>query len=110
MDSFELRANRVLDTVFLGLHHCPKIYKFNNGKEFEMWEINHYGDMATYDFDSLTRLVIASHDECIRASVNPSGPGMVKIRLWPRVREGGISERHPTMEQSLERIRARHRE
>lgn len=107
MDSFAIRAERVLAKVYRGIHHCPKIKKFQEGAEWEMWEVNHYGDLATYDSDELTRLVIASHDECIRASVNASGPRMVKIRLWPRAREGGLCLQHPTIEGALEYYRSR---
>lgn len=103
---FSVRAERVLAKVFHGLHHCPKIHKDEMLNGFEMWEVNKYGEMATFDFDELTRLVIAAHDECIRAAVAPSGPGMVKIRLWPRYgREGRFSERHPTMEKAIETLR-----
>jgi hypothetical protein len=65
------------------------------------------GDLSTYDYDSLTRLVIAAHDACIRVTVSSSGPNMVKITLWPRDgREGSISDRHATIEQAIETMRA----
>ena len=96
------RLEMVLDRTFRGLHHCPKIHKHNVDHEFEYWEVNYYGDLATFDFDQLTRLVVAAHDNCVRASVCPSGPRMVKFRLHPRFsRDGGMCEMHPTIDQAL---------
>jgi hypothetical protein len=106
LESFSVRAERVLSTTYRGLHHCGKIKKHNEGSEFEAWETNHFGGLATFDFDTLTRLVIAAHDECVRVEISASGPRMVKIYLWPRKgREGGIAERHPTIEQAIESLR-----
>jgi hypothetical protein len=100
------RLEMVLSRTFRGIHHCGKIKKHCEGSEHEMWETNTYGDLSTFDFDVLTRLVIAAHDECVRASVCASGPNMVKIRVWPRFgREGNISERHPTIEKAIATFR-----
>lgn len=57
---------------------------------------------STWDFDQLTRLVIAAHDECVRVEVSPSNPKHIKITLWPRHgRNGSLSERHPTIEDAI---------
>lgn len=65
----------------------------------------HYGELATFDFDKLTRLVVMAHDRCIRATVMASGPRMVGIGLSKRSREGCFAERHPTMEEAIARCR-----
>lgn len=86
-----------------GFHHI-------SGK-FEEWgsgiEINTtHGRLATFDFDGLTRLVVLAHDRCIRAEIRPSGPGLIKIILHKRhIREGRQSEKHPTLEDNISRIR-----
>lgn len=58
--------------------------------------------MATTDYNNLTRLVLLSHRDAIRAEVQPSGPGMIKICIWKRKREGKLTDSHPTIEQSIE--------
>lgn len=99
MIEFEERAEGVLFAVFGGSHHWPKINKFENPKR---WEINYRGDLATFDSDRLTRLVVAAHDKIIRASVAPSGPGMIKIVFHPRAgRSGRMFARHPTIGEVL---------
>ncbi len=98
--SFEERAERLLDKVYRGIHHCGPIKK-----EPRQWTTNHYGQISTYDFDELTRLVLAAHEYCIRVSIQSSGPRMVKIVLHPRTcREGDVYDRHPTIEEAIKRF------
>ena len=88
-----------------GEHHFP-----NELKPFgEGWCINNLGDLATFDFNSLTRLVLMAHDYCFRVSVGPSGPGMVKIAIHKRNPNGkNIYERHPSIEDVLKEWRVDH--
>lgn len=100
---FSERAERVLACTFRGLHNAPKIKK---GPNIDCWEVNHYGELATFDFDGLTRLVVAAHMNCIRASVMSSGPSMIKIRLHSRTgRSGMMHERHPTIDDAVATIK-----
>lgn len=62
--------------------------------------------LATWDFDHLTRLVIAAHDECVRIDLDPRGPGYMRILMHPRQREGAMATRHPTIEQAIENYRS----
>jgi len=102
LQPFPVRAERVLTRTYRGIHHAPKIHKRMAGSEFEHWEVNHYGDLSTYDFDTLTRLVVAAHEDCVRASISSSGPRMVKITLHNREgTEGSIFMRHPRMQQAV---------
>lgn len=60
------------------------------------------GDLATFDFGELTRLVFLAHDCCIRVSIKPSGPRALAIMFHPRkMREGGMTARHPTLEKAV---------
>jgi hypothetical protein len=97
---------------YLGVHHIPArgccgshgVKEFGTG-----WSVNHYGDLSSFDFDSLTRLVFLAHDRCVRVEVMNSGPRRVKIAIWKRAgREGEIWARHPTLEQAIELWRKRH--
>lgn len=63
-------------------------------------------DLATFDGDALTRMVIVAHELCCRVEVRPHNPGHLLVCLWERDREGGMSERHPTIEQAIADVRA----
>lgn len=101
----ERRCYRVLDIAFRGIHHVDgwaRRKSWGDGVALSTFQ-----DLSTFDADILTRLVVAAHDECVRVSVAPSGPGMVKIILHPRTHgPGAFYERHDTMEQAMEKVRA----
>ena len=62
--------------------------------------------LSTYDFDRLTRLVIAAHDAAVRLEVEPRTFRHLAITIWPREREHtSVWGRHPTMEQAIARFR-----
>ena len=86
----------MLRDFFRGFHHAPKIKMCGTGIEASTSK-----PMATFDFDTLTKLGIMSHDRCIRTEICPSGPGLLKLRLWKRAREGLMHERHPNIGDAL---------
>lgn len=91
---------------YRGKHHIPGGEVKHSDKHG--WCVNHYGDLSTWDFDMLTRLVFLAHDRCVRVSIDSSGPRMVRIIVHQRrYREGDISRRHPTLEQAVEAWRKR---
>ena len=93
---------QLLGELFLGFHHLPGVPKpYGRGIRLDhrpQW-------LSTFDFDSLTRLVFLAHDRAIRVEIDGSGPGMVKLVLHKRIREGVMHERHPTIEAALQRWR-----
>jgi hypothetical protein len=90
---------------YRGEHHFPsKVKPFGLG-----WSINHFGPLATFDADDLTRLVFMAHEKCIRVQVE-GGPHGLRIAIWRREREGCPYERHPTIDQALNSFREGERE
>lgn len=64
------------------------------------------GDLATFDSNGLTRLVIGAHERCYRVSVEGCGPKRMRVSIWPRqAREGATWKRHPTIEEAIEHYR-----
>lgn len=89
--------------LYGGEHHIPKhtVHPFGLG-----WMVKHdRGDLATYDYNDLTKLVFMAHEKCIRVGISPLSKGTLEIAIWKRQREGGMSERHPTLEQAIESFR-----
>lgn len=98
----EERFEAVLSYTFKGMHRVGNIKKTPG--EHPMWETCCYS-IATWDFDQLTRLVLAAHHYCVRVELENGGPRRVKIILHARKREGSIYERHPTIQQAIENFK-----
>ena len=56
------------------------------------------GQLSTYDFSGLTELVFLAHDHAIRVDIRPCNGSHLKLTFHPRGREGGMSQRHPTLD------------
>lgn len=95
-------ATDFFSALFRGHHHIPRKgivpVRHSGGAG---WCVNTCEDLSTFDSDMLTRLVFMAHDCCYRASVLHSGPGLVKIAIWKRQREGGLCDRHPILESAV---------
>ncbi|MEO8277427.1 MAG: hypothetical protein ABI639_14530 [Thermoanaerobaculia bacterium] len=92
------RIEAVLSFAYRGIHHVDAKIKFQHNDT--QATVNTRKDLATFDYDLLTRLVVAAHDQCVRLSICPSGPGRIQLFLCARtVRKGRMCERHPTMQE-----------
>jgi hypothetical protein len=100
----EQEAMDFFSELYGGQHHIPgyKVHPWGEG-----WMVKHdTGELATFDHNMLTRLVLMAHDYCYRASISAHGPGRLKICLFRRfIREGKIFYRHPTIEQAIDQHR-----
>jgi hypothetical protein len=65
-----------------------------------------HGELATFDFDRLTRLVFLRHDARIRVSISSGGPLSIRLILHPRVETGGLGLRHPNLDEAVAEFRA----
>lgn len=95
----------MLCALYGGDHH---VFGIVNGSGLTGIQINtrQPGSMATFDFCRLTHAVLMAHDRCIRFSIEPSGPGMLRLCFHRRhLREGRMYERHPTMEEHIKILR-----
>jgi hypothetical protein len=97
----EAEAREFFSIFYRGEHHFPgKMKKWGEG-----WAMNQFAQLATFDSNDLTRLVLLAHDRCIRVAVEPLNCKYMRIAVWKRERVGSIFERHPTMEQAIEAFR-----
>jgi hypothetical protein len=88
--------------LFYGEHHIPgEVTQCGYGWKLVMT----YGSLSTFDYNGLTRLVMLSHDRCIRADISAKGMSRMIIQVHKRIREGEFSRRHPTIEEHINLIR-----
>jgi hypothetical protein len=94
---------QMIADLYFGFHHViGKLHEWGHGIAFNTRQT---GSFATFDFDGLTRAVLMAHERMIRFSIEPSGPGMLKLVLHKRhKRDGSMTERHPTIEGAIERF------
>lgn len=94
----------VIYHAFGGEHHVTSLKKYPH-----YWSFLVMSGLSTWDAMELTRLVWAAHEYAIRVEVGNGGPCRLKILLHPRTRDGLWHERHPTLDDAVERIRERPR-
>lgn len=83
-----------LAEIFCGHHHLPNVYEWGAGVR-----INCRSDLATFDSDRLTTLVLVAHRRCVRIEISSGGgPWAVKIIAHRRKPdETQMYGRHPTL-------------
>ena len=95
----QLYCIQLLIRLFLGEHHLKRknIKPFGKGIRYVVY----CPGLATFDFDRLTRLVLLSHEMCIRAEVTPRAFNFLSIELFKRKRFGAMHERHPSIDEAI---------
>lgn len=62
------------------------------------------GRFASFDFDYLTRMVIAAHKHCVRVEIEARNMQKLLVTFWPRDRaRTNQFDRHPTLDDLAER-------
>ena len=102
---FQKRVVTILGIVGSGIYNAPinpsKI-NWDWGKGVSVvWK----RDLCTWDFNNLTLLVVLCHEARIRLEVDTAGPVGIRLSFWQRKSEGGISERHPSIDEAVESFR-----
>lgn len=101
---FGLRVARILDDVW-ALYNM-RLQRVDFSRDWIV-EVNIDKGLSTFAFDELTQLVVRCHDACVRLTIAPCNMRYLRLSFYPRRRDGGFTERHPTMEQATERVRSR---
>jgi hypothetical protein len=104
---FQARVAHILGIVGGGIYNAPVAHdKINWEYGFDgvsvTWQ--HEG-LATWDGSGLTALVFLCHEARIRCAIDPAGPHMLRLSFWQRAAEGGMSERHPNLNEAVEAFR-----
>lgn len=112
------KAADLLGEVFAGIYHLENAEHVDWSNDHHIVVYTRQG-LSTYDGDLLTRIVLQAHDRGLRVDLSPAivmsdgreitdadreNPEVLwevqpvmRIMLHARTREGGISQRHPTI-------------
>jgi hypothetical protein len=103
-----LRIAWVTDVVFGGNHHIPSPHDIFLGHRPYACFLIHERTIATFDFAEMTRLTVAAHEAGVRAQIGVGGFRELELSLHARERQGGMSGRHPELDQAVADLK-RHR-
>jgi len=97
----------VLGFVYRGIYHLPNSATYNTDwSDLRRIVVNVPAELCTWDGNTLTQLVVVTHDMMLRMEVGPSGPRMIKLSFFQRMaRDGDTSLRLPTLEEHVGMIR-----
>jgi len=112
MSSLGIAVADLLGDIARGIYHLnyTSLSKVDWTDSYHIM-FSYYGDLATYDFESLTTLVVLSHDRMIRVSLEGLSPRYIRMRFHQRhKRDGDLWERLPTMEEHVSIIRKAYKE
>ena len=97
----------VLFNRLWGLHHLHRtsLRKVNWGNDYVI-EFVYNRELATFDFDSLTVLVVLAHQLMLRVNITGAAPGYLRIQVHKRTTrtEGRMYERCPHIGDVVERL------
>lgn len=103
---------KILDDTFAH-YNLPGTANFKDAYATDGWAyvkvVLTRRELATYDFDHLTQLVIRCHDAAVRLSISSGGIHKLGLLFHRRSHdmELGVAKRHPTIEQAIENTRGR---
>lgn len=104
MSSLGKEVANIIGYVGYGIYNAPIDYKKIEWDN-DIWvEVDWKGDLANWDFDRLTKLILECHKRMIRISIEAKSKGILKMYYHKRKgREGMMNERMPTIEEMIER-------
>lgn len=104
LDPFQRTCMNIIGIAGRGIYNAPIRWETIEWGHRYM-RVAWHSDLSTFDGDTLTILVFAAHLCRVRVTIRPANFRYLEILFHPRKAEGGISERHPSLEQMLERMR-----
>lgn len=106
LSEFQAKVMDICGMVGGGIYNAPinwdRIDWNCGGGIFVPWRD---GRMATFDFYPLTLFVFLCHEARIRGEIIAKASGHFEMRFWQRTHEGGMAQRHPSLEQAVAAFR-----
>lgn len=103
---FGSRVADLLGDLYLGLYHLSETsLKTVDWDDVNYMELCVPNEMATFDGNLLTNLVILAHDRHIRVSVSGASNKYLRLAFHNRQRIGSFTQRHPEMEEAINTCR-----
>lgn len=112
LSEFGRQVADLVGDVFLGIYHLtPRSLEkvdWQNDSFIQLVVPSTNHDIATYDGNRLTMLVLFAHDRMIRIAVEGAAPGYLRLTFSPRYSRNKTDpcwKRHPTLEYHVAKLR-----
>jgi hypothetical protein len=105
LSPFGERVADLLGEWACGIYHITDCFNKTDWGDTFYIAINYSGTLDTFDNGNLTRLVMLAHWMCIRVEINSLNFRYMKISFSDRKRVGDLYNRHPTIDEAVERFK-----
>ena len=96
------KAAYILGCTFGGIYNTRMNHEKTNWADTRSVKATvSWSTMATWDFNELTTLVVLAYALCVRVQIGAVAPHRLQFMFSPRTREGGMSTRHPDLDQAV---------
>jgi hypothetical protein len=101
-----VKVAQIIGSVFRGIYHLEKEVLHKRVD----WSSDHFicivipESLSTFDSSKLTELVVHCHNQAIRLNISGRAVSYLSLEFSPRIRDGSISKRHPSIESVIEEI------
>jgi hypothetical protein len=99
-------AANILGQVYQGIYHIQDAVGRTDWSNPHHIEVTLNGELASWDFNHLTSLIVLCHDRAVRVAVEGTARRYLTLRFHRRRRQGGTDERHPHLDEHAALIRA----
>lgn len=107
LTEFQTTVMDILGIVYGGIYNAPinwDTVDWNAGGGVSV-VVSAGGGFSTYDFNRLTTLVFLCHESRVRMDLSSAGMRHWRLTFWQRSHEGGISNRHPNLDEAIATFR-----
>jgi hypothetical protein len=105
LTDFQKRVVDIVGMVGGGIYNAPISTKIDWKYSWNGVSFTWHREMATWDFDQLTRLVFLCHEARIRCQIESAGPKLLRLTFWEREATGDMSVRHPNLDEAVRAFR-----
>lgn len=101
LSEFQKRVVDIVGIVGNGIYNAPISQKIDWNYGGRGVAVIWHREMSTWDFNQLTMLVFLCHEARIRCSIESAGPKMMRMCFFQRKDDGGMSVRHPNLDEAV---------
>lgn len=106
LNDFQRRAVTILGIALGGIYNAPVNWERSIWSERHLIVQLSHRTLATWDFMELTLLVFLAHEARVRVSISAVARNYLDVSFHERQAEGGMSQRHPSLEEAVADFRA----